>query len=362
MKKTKISFAYILCLAVGAVTGWKIGAMLKKDAGFVGLLTVLLSLILAIFLQLIIHEAGHLVFGLLSGYRFESFRILNLMLKKEHDGCHLRKFSLAGTAGQCIMSPPDLVDGKMPYVLYNLGGSLANAISFVVFGSIYLCVDSGTLVSSFVFFMTIISAVIALTNGIPMQTGEINNDGYNALSLGKDPKAIRALWLQLKVNSEISNKKLCDLPDEWFELPDDEEMKNAMIAAVGVFCCDRMMSQHRFEQAEETIRHYLDIDNGIVGVHEGILICDEIFCMILRKADKTEIEPKIDKKQKSFMKAMANYPTVIRTRYAYAVYVLNDLAEAQKMKNLFEKVKKNYPYPTEIATEEELMEIFDRQL
>ena len=40
----------------------------------------LLLLYVAMFLQLVIHEAGHLVFGLLSGYRFSSFRIGSFML------------------------------------------------------------------------------------------------------------------------------------------------------------------------------------------------------------------------------------------------------------------------------------------
>lgn len=87
----------------------------------------------AILLQIIIHESGHLVFGLLSGYGFRSFRIGSLILLKEENGVKLRRIHIAGTAGQCIMSPPDMKDGKIPYVLYNLGGSLMNLISSTVF-------------------------------------------------------------------------------------------------------------------------------------------------------------------------------------------------------------------------------------
>lgn len=53
----------------------------------------------AIILQIIIHEAGHLVFGLLTGYRFSSFRIGNLMWIKENSKIKLRRLSLTGTAG-----------------------------------------------------------------------------------------------------------------------------------------------------------------------------------------------------------------------------------------------------------------------
>ena len=38
----------------------------------------LISLILAIFLQVILHEGGHLLLGFVTGYRFVSIRIVNL--------------------------------------------------------------------------------------------------------------------------------------------------------------------------------------------------------------------------------------------------------------------------------------------
>lgn len=77
---------------------------------------------LAIILQIIIHEAGHLIGGILTGYKFSSFRIFNFMFIKENDKLKLKKLSLAGTGGQCLMSPPEFIEGKVPYILYNLGG------------------------------------------------------------------------------------------------------------------------------------------------------------------------------------------------------------------------------------------------
>ena len=66
--------------------------------------------------------------GLATGYRFVSFRIGSWMLQREHGKLRVRKFTLAGTGGQCLLAPP-LTDGKMPCVLYNLGGPLANLIT-----------------------------------------------------------------------------------------------------------------------------------------------------------------------------------------------------------------------------------------
>lgn len=43
----------------------------------------LVCLILAVFVQIILHEGGHLIFGLATGYRFVSFRVGSLTLIKE---------------------------------------------------------------------------------------------------------------------------------------------------------------------------------------------------------------------------------------------------------------------------------------
>ena len=43
---------------------------------------MLIGIYAAMLIQLIIHEAGHLIFGLMTGYRFSSFRVANLMWVK----------------------------------------------------------------------------------------------------------------------------------------------------------------------------------------------------------------------------------------------------------------------------------------
>ena len=44
-------------------------------ANFVSFLLLLIGMYAAMLIQIILHEAGHLIFGLLTGYRFSSFRM-----------------------------------------------------------------------------------------------------------------------------------------------------------------------------------------------------------------------------------------------------------------------------------------------
>lgn len=313
-----------------------------------------------IFLQLIIHEAGHLVFGLKSRYQFSSFRIGSFMWLKEKNKIICRRLSLAGTGGQCLMVPPQMQDGKIPVIMYNLGGCIMNLVASAVFLIIYFLIPIGTVISLFCLMMVLIGVVIALMNGIPLRLGTVDNDGYNALSLGKNPDAMQAFWLQLKVNEQIAKGiRLKDMPDEWFVVPDDEAMQNSMVATQGVFATNRLMDQQRFEDADRLIAHLLEIDSGIIGLHRNLIICDRMYCELIHDNRKEILEEMLTREQIKFMKAMKKFPSVVRTEYAYALLALKDTAKVNAARELFEKVAKTYPYPSDVQSERELIGIAD---
>lgn len=60
-------------------------------------LLAILILLFSIFLQVLLHEGGHLVCGLATGYRFVSFRIFNLTFIRKDGKLCIKRFSLAGT-------------------------------------------------------------------------------------------------------------------------------------------------------------------------------------------------------------------------------------------------------------------------
>ncbi len=323
---------------------------------------LLVGLYAAIFLQLILHEAGHLVFGLMTGYKFSSFRIMSFMWVKEGGRIRFRRLSIAGTGGQCLMSPPEFVDGKMPVFLYNLGGVFANLIVSAIALGLHLAVSDIPVLSAFLMAIAVVGVVLALTNGIPMRAGTVDNDGYNAFSLRRRKEAQRALWIQMKINEQVANGvRIKDMPDEWFEVPSDEAMKNSMVAALGVFACNRMVDAHRFEEADKLMAHLLEIDSGMAGLHRNLLICDRMYIELITEKRKDVLDGFLTREQKKFMKSMKNYPSVIRTQYAYALLAEQDMAKAGKFKALFEKCAKTYPYPNDVQSERELMEIAEER-
>ena len=183
------------------------------------LIGLLLGMYVAILVQVIVHETGHLVFGLLSGYKFSSFRIFSFMWVKEDDKIRLRRLSIAGTGGQCLMTPPDMVDGKIPVVFYNLGGALMTIIACVVSLGFFFFFENVPFLSTVMLMFAVIGFILALMNGVPMRLGTVDNDGYNAFALIRNAEAMRSFWVQMKTNEQIAKGvRPKDLPDEWFDV------------------------------------------------------------------------------------------------------------------------------------------------
>lgn len=315
-----------------------------------------ISLYVMIFMQTVVHEVGHLVFGLLTGYGFSSFRIGSIMLIKQNGKLKIKRYKLAGTGGQCLMVPPALDEkGNMPYVLYNLGGALMNIICGVITLMIYIAVPQG-IFGYILLCNTLMAFAIALTNGIPLKLGLVNNDGHNAISLGKDKNALHAFWQQLKINEANSqNIRLKDMPKEWFEVPNDADLTNSLTATIKVFNCSRLMDEHNFDEAKEEMKKLIYSDFAVLDIYKRLLVCDIAFCEMISSNDKSQVERLFDKQQKKLMRAMSKNPSVIRTLYAYSLLCEENEKNAERYLKSFEKVASSYPYTREIENERELM-------
>ncbi len=369
-KKKKIVWQQYIAMGffmlIGAVGGFLMVAYIDKGTNaqtplykeIRSLVGLFIGMYAAILMQMILHEAGHLLFGLLSGYKFSSFRIFSFMWVKENGKIRFRRLSLAGTGGQCLMTPPDMAEGKIPVVLYNLGGSIMNIASGLIFLGLFLISSNIPFLSAVMLLFAIIGFIFAVMNGVPMRMGTVDNDGYNAYSLTRNPEAMRSFWIQMKVNEQIAKGvRLKDMPEEWFAVPSDEAMKNSMVAVMGVFACNRLMDAGQFEEADKRMTHMLEIDSGMVGLHRSLMICDRMYVELITDNRREILDGMFTKEQKKFMKSMKSFPSVLRTEYVYALLCEKDTAKAGQIKARFEKCAKTYPYPNEVQSERELMKI-----
>ncbi|WP_302794150.1 site-2 protease family protein [Eubacterium ventriosum] len=367
MKKLDMKWLVVVTFVIaGTLCGAAIGSYmvtmnetLGEDISVWNELMKFLELILLMYIvymvNVIIHEGGHLIFGLMTGYKFNSFRIFSVIFIKQNGKLKIKNISLAGTGGQCLMSPPELIDGKMPYVLYNLGGVILNVITSLIFIVIYL-ISLWKLLSLAMIMSAIMGFASALVNGIPMKVGDINNDGYNAVQLGRDKDALKALWVQLKMNGALAEGiGIREMPEEWFESIDGKN-DNPMITSIKVFYCNRLMEMHKFEQTKEEIKKVLESNMVLVGVYRYLLICDYIYCELI-DGNIIEAEEFYTKDLQKFMKSMKKFPAILRTKYTYELLHNKDSKQAEKLRTLFNIMSEKYPYTSDIEAENELMDI-----
>ena len=176
--------------------------------------------LIAIFLQVSLHEAGHLMCGLASGYRFVSFRIFSFTWIRQGGKVRMKRFSVSGTGGQCLLAPPEKPDEEIPVTLYNIGGVAMNFLTVLVaLVPLVLIDDMPFLWKMFLIQFIGIGVFLGLLNGIPMKMGGIGNDAYSLRLLKQNSGTKHALVLQLRINALIQEgMRPKEMPEAWFRL------------------------------------------------------------------------------------------------------------------------------------------------
>jgi len=363
-KNKKKEISPVLLTGIGIGLGFALGIFIFDDipkeldfgqymlhVGF-----VLLLFLFSFYIQMIIHEAGHLIAGLLSGYKFSSFRIGSLMLLKTQKGYSLKKYSLAGTGGQCLLIPPERKpDGSYPYKFYHLGGVLINLLTAILFLSLSKAA-AADICRTFLVNLSAMGFLCAVINGVPAKISGIATDGYNFINIGKEPFALEAMWRQLKINeAQTEGIRLKNTPAEWFTVPEDASKNNEIISSIVVFSANRAMDELDFAKAKEIISK-IRSDYRIIGLYETLLSLDAMTIDIIENGKDADVSALYDKRNKAFLKAMSGFPSVIRTKYAVKLLKENNPDEAGKLKELFEKVAGKYPMSSDIESEQEIME------
>ena len=211
--------------------------------------------------------------------------------------------------------------------------------------------------SLFLFVAALLGLFVGLSNLIPIKTRLIANDGYNALAPKKNPAALRALWLQLSINARLAGgQRLKDMPEDWFCLPEEQDMEDSLTAALAVLAANRLMDEERFPEADALMARLLAQPGAMAGLHRQLLVCDRITLELLGQNRESVLASMDSPDLAKTMKVMKAFPSVLRTRFAQALLKEGDWEGAQAIRAQFEKVARSYPYPTDIRSERELMD------
>lgn len=300
VEKVITNIMYIgFCGVAGVFGGHAMTKLLPKDAPvwleFVGLLVVILTFFITVIIQTFIHEMGHMVCGLISGYEFNSFRIFNIMIVKENGKLVRKKFSIAGTGGQCIMTPPG-TDGTSPVALYNWGGCIVGGFASTISIAVSIICREKVILSTFLLIFGIIGIYLAIINGVPLKS--LSNDGYNAVTLKK-----------------------------------------------------RLQTRIAFERSK-----YLYDNVELIDLHKFVAMAELITSILVTGRDKSMVESILNKENKKLLKIHEAQPSTHRVWYVYELLYNKDEEKANKHRENFDKLAEKYPYKVDLQNDIELME------
>jgi len=327
-------------------------------AGFVGFGV---GLVLHIFL----HETGHLIAGKISGYSFVSIRFFNVIFIKKDGEWHRKKFNIVGAPGQCLMSPPEPVDGKFPFVFYNLGGGLMNLIFGGISLALYFMLPSVSGLWWVFIPFALVGILVGILNLVPL-SGSVPNDGKNIVMLGKNDQARHAFWLTLYMHAQTTKGiRLRDcISAEQFDFfnsddPNDENRDNPLILSMKALRFSWLMDKYDFEAAKIYVEDVLNSTDKMPEIYINELNCERLFLELIGECRKEQIEDLYTENLKTYIKATSSYMSRQRLLYAYAKLFLNDDTEATKILEKFNKTCTFTPFAGEITCEREMVELVD---
>lgn len=340
MKRIFVSLLFIvICLAIGYGVGMAIAHGLggHKDVDSVKMMWAIalafVSFLLALFVNTVLHEAGHMIGGLATGYRFMSFRIFTSSLVKTEKGYQWKKFNIPGTLGQCLMIPPtDTECEKIPYFWYNVSGVLANLVILVLTGLPLLLCDLPTVPFSICLMMTIVAAWMFVFNTIPMTPGGMPNDGKNILTLWQYPEQ-RTLFSNMLNAAAAQNDgmRLTEAPKEWFESSPLNDEWTVMELAARNLSMGQLIDQLDFGQAILVGEEIMAIGNNLPIIYRMETASDLIYLYLAQEGPCERVTELFDKRTRRYIEGSAKYSAMKRvTLFAIELIVKERRDEAMK--------------------------------
>lgn len=309
---------------------------------------VIASMAIAYLLHIVLHEAGHLIAGLLTGYEFVSFRIGSIVWVKNQDQkIEMRRMKIQGTGGQCLMCPPDVDVEECPYKLYHAMGGLVNIVIGLAAVSLASVLPQNLVTFCIFEEFGVIGIGLGLVNLVPSKSGGIQNDGYNLLDLNRNLLAKKCINLVLTINA------LLTVADSYDDLPKtivndlmsmdfkQMDLSNSSIANAFNYQTALLYVNGEYEKEYELVK-YIAEKSEILPIFRNEAKCECLFYELINGASKEEIEKRYDKSLKRYIKATMLYPSRQRLMYAYYKLYEKDDTKAEKCMKALEKMIDTY--------------------
>ncbi len=229
-------------------------------------------------LHLIVHELGHLLFGLTAGMKFQSIFVHWLGFYRT--GRHVR-FSLKGfSSGATQMFPKNAAHVKEKVLWFTVGGSVMNLVYGAVFLVLFFTVTQSPALLFFELFapLNLSEALIAL---YPAELPAGKTDGKVALEIGRNTADADVMLRVFRAQGILAQGSFSDIPRELlFDAPVVREDNTAFLALLQLRY-QYLIWHGDTEQAWQVLERLQNLLDYLPPEAKSEILCD---CIYVRAA------------------------------------------------------------------------------
>lgn len=272
---------------------------------------VILSLVLSFPLQVILHEAGHLVMGLLCGYGFVSFRIFSYVLVSRKQGLKVARYQSPGTFGETALDPPERKeDGSYPLLPYCYGGVLMNFLTALL-SALALTFTQDLILRMFLLLMILTGLFLIISNGIPAENNGYSNDAKIFEKLSADHTLRDLFFRNMKAEAALQQgERPSMIPDSWIT---DQRSRIQDRSDIGITArmhvLYQMLDQRRISEARKMAEEVMDLteedDQTHFDARSALLLLEAITAK-----RKTAISTLMDKPTRRILNAQSPFDPI----------------------------------------------------
>lgn len=368
-KKTKniLQKIFIYGFAVIAIAIIKNVGMPQIDSFLVDSIIFLSIIVAAIYINIIIHELGHTIFGLVTGYKFNSMKIGIFVFEIKDNKKIFKIDKKYPTGGYVKMSYPNMDDeGNYPFLLHSYGGVIANMILAIIFIIILFFLTEKSFFKTFSLTMVFTSIVSIIGNLIPSFKDNMRSDGYRINKLKNNIDFRKANWAIDKISDELSNDiRIREVDSSYFNMLKDINLENIyddilLTSGISYFLALRLLDELKIKEADIKINEILENEEiKMLEVFKTKIVFEGIFLDILNNKDKEYIDNKINGEIEKHIDDNPEDLSVLRFSYAYELIINKNIEKSLELKEKFNKLVNKSELNLDIKMEKDLINLVD---
>ena len=347
-----VGLLYMLVTVIGMVY------MIRLQGNYLrNVLLIALVCLLSFCMLYFVFAVGQAICGLISGYKLQEVMIFGLRIRKEKGRLRINavpKKEVAKTIfGLFLMLPPGAYGEDYPVALYLYGGKIANWIISALAILLSFTV-AGQSVSGMVFLLL---GLFNIVNIILIKVlGDKNGSGKLIEDIKSSAAVRHSYWVIMHHHSlSCEHVRSKDMPEEWFALPEDDELDNQYCATVLALAFEREVDALRLDEARVLGNIALAHINALPEYLSLAVNIDMLYCELVSENRAEVIEVLFSDSVKECMgrkKSVSSY----RNMYTYKLFQNKNEAAAEAQLKLFLNAVDKHPFPFAVENERELVE------